>query len=69
MRARQKDWLREKWRTDGLPGTTAFLHPLGGEMDVLLDHEAIRWGRYLKTGDKVTMMLKAGAPINAVVVQ
>ncbi len=34
-------------------------------MEILLDHEAIRWGRYLKTGDKVT--IPTTRPINAVV--
>jgi hypothetical protein len=36
-----------------------------GEMDLLLDHEAMRWGRSLKVGDKVT--LRADPPIKALV--
>ncbi len=61
-RRRQDLWLRERWRQHGLAGTVSFLHRLGGEMDVILDHEAIRWGRYLKTGDEVTLIASATPP-------
>lgn len=61
----QSEWLRAKWTADGLPGTLTFHHVFSGEMDVILDHEAIRWGRSLKAGDKVT--LTADPPILAVV--
>ena len=63
--AKQREWLRARWLADGLPGTLAFHHVFSGEMDVILDHEAIRWGRSLKAGDKVT--LTADPPIEAVV--
>jgi len=56
LRRRQDQWLRERWRQDGLAGTVTFLHRLGGEMEVMLDHEAIRWGRYLKSGDEITLI-------------
>ncbi|HUG89388.1 MAG TPA: hypothetical protein VML55_01055, partial [Planctomycetaceae bacterium] len=65
VRGRQQEWLRRLWREKGLPGTVTVLHPLGGEMEVLLDHEAIRWGRSLKTGDEVR--LTTAEPIVAVV--
>lgn len=65
LRQRQREWLRALWRKQGLPGTVSTLHPLGGEMEIILDHEAIRWGRYLKNGDKVT--IPTTRPINAVV--
>jgi hypothetical protein len=66
-RAEQKAWLRKRWADDGLPGTVAFLHPFSGEMDYVLDHEAMRWGRSLQPGDKVTLQ---GSPtIPAVVKQ
>lgn len=55
LRSEQKTWLRERWRKEGLPGSVSFLHPLGGEMDVILDHEAIRWGRSLKKGDVIKL--------------
>lgn len=61
----QKDYLREQWRKEGLGGTVTFLHKLGGEMEIMLDHEAIRWGRYLKNGDAVT--LKTEGDLKAVV--
>ena len=65
LRERQRTHLRTLWRTSGLPGTVSALHPLGGEMDLLLDHEGLRWGRYLKNGDAVT--LRTARPIKAVV--
>ena len=40
QRDNQKEQLCELWRKRGLPGTVGFLHPLGGEMEVMLDHEA-----------------------------
>jgi len=64
-RAEQKKALRQRWITGGLPGTAAFLHTFSGELDLILDHEAMRWGRSLKPGDKVT--LQATPPIAAVV--
>jgi hypothetical protein len=65
LRAAQKVWLRERWQKEGLPGCVTFLHPLGGEMDVILDHEAIRWARSLKKGDVVK--LATGNPIDGLV--
>lgn len=64
-REQQKLTLSKLWAGDGLPGTIAFAHVFSGEMDLLLDHEAMRWGRSLKPGDKVT--LSATPPINALV--
>lgn len=64
-RAKQRDYLRGLWREKGLPGSVLFTHKLSGEMEVMLDHEAMRWGRYLKNGDKVT--LKADGDIKATV--
>ena len=51
--ADQRKYLRERWLADGLPGTITFLHVFNGEMELTLDHEAIRWGRSLKPGDEV----------------
>jgi hypothetical protein len=64
-RAEQQAWLRKLWTDQGLPGSVAFAHTFSGELDFMLDHEAMRWGRSLKTGDKVT--LTATPPIQAVV--
>jgi len=55
-RAKQRDWLRERWREEGLPGMVSFLHPLSGEMEVFLDHEGRRWGRHLENGARVTLV-------------
>src|SRR5262249_48313307 len=64
-RGRQGQWLRERWTKEGLPGTITFVHIYSGETDLMLDHEAMRWGRSLKAGDKV--MVNTGSPINSVV--
>jgi hypothetical protein len=66
-RAEQQAELRTRWTKEGLPGTVTFLHPFSGEMDYTLDHEAMRWGRSLRPGDKVS--LQASPPIAAVVKQ
>jgi hypothetical protein len=66
-RAEQQAKLRQHWIDKGLPGTVTFLHIFSGEMDFMLDHEAMRWGRSLKLGDEVT--LQATPPIAAVVKQ
>jgi hypothetical protein len=66
-RQKQQARLRDLWLKDGLPGTVAFVHAFSGEADLMLDHEAMRWGRSLQRGDKVT--LQADPPIQAVVKQ
>jgi hypothetical protein len=64
-RAAQKAWLRARWTEDGLPGTLTFHHVFSGELELTLDHEAMRWGRSLQPGD--TVHLQADPPIKAVV--
>jgi hypothetical protein len=64
-RTAQKAELAKRWTDEGLPGTVSFLHIFSGEMDFILDHEAMRWGRSLQQGDKVS--LQAEPPIAAVV--
>ncbi len=66
LRNEQRTFLRELWKKEGLPGTATFLHPFGGELDVILDHEAMRWSRNLETGDRVELIAD-GEPIEAVV--
>jgi hypothetical protein len=61
----QKAWLRKRWAEEGLPGTLTFHHVFSGELEVMLDHEAQRWGRSLSPGDVVH--LTATPPIKAVV--
>lgn len=65
LRDTQQQWLREQWHEQGLPGSVSVLHPLGGEMDVLLAHEAMRWARYLEPGAEVSIL--QDRPIQAVV--
>lgn len=64
-RTAQKAWLRKRWADEGLPGTLTFLHVFSGELELALDHEAMRWGRSLDAGD--TVHLQADPPIRAVV--
>lgn len=64
-RTAQRAALRKRWIDEGLPGTVTFLHRFSGEMEIMLDHEAMRWGRSLKLGDKVT--LAAQPPIAGIV--
>jgi hypothetical protein len=64
-RQKQKARLRGLWLKEGLPATVAFVHTFSGEADLMLDHEAMRWGRSLTPGDKVT--LQANPPVQAVV--
>jgi hypothetical protein len=64
VRSEQKAALRENWLKKGLPGTVTFLH-LSGEMDFMLDHEAMRWGRSLRPGDKASLLVSP--PARAVV--
>lgn len=55
LKEAQKARLEERWRKTGLPGTITGLHLLSGEIEITLDHEAMRWGRSLKPGDPVTL--------------
>ncbi len=65
MRAEQKRTLRKYWEEEGLPGVVSFLHIFSGEIEVMLDHEAMQWGRSLQPGAKVS--LQVDPPISAVV--
>jgi hypothetical protein len=64
-RHEQKAWLRQRWIDDGLPGTLTMHHVFSGELELALDHEALRWGRSLHAGD--TVHLQVEPPIKAVV--
>jgi hypothetical protein len=64
-RLAQQDWLRQVWQRYGLPGTLTFHHIFSGELELMLDHEAIRWGRSLATGNVVHLV--AEPPIKGVV--
>jgi hypothetical protein len=44
-REQQKALLQERWLKDGLPGTVIFRHVFSGELEFMLDHEAMRWTR------------------------
>lgn len=65
QRAEQRKWLSQQWLKSGLPGTVSVVHVFSGEMDFLIDHEGLRWGRNLQTGDKVRLL--DSPPIVAVV--
>lgn len=65
LRQEQRKKVRERWTKQGLPGVLGFVHVYSGEADLILDHEAMRWARSLKPGDKV--QLPAEPAIQAVV--
>jgi hypothetical protein len=44
-RAAQKAALHGRWAAEGLPGTLVFSHAQRREVEIMLDHEAMRWGR------------------------
>jgi hypothetical protein len=60
--AAQKAALRRRWADEGLPGTLIFTHPEQREVEVILDHEALRWGRSLEAGAHVTLQVAKGIP-------
>jgi hypothetical protein len=64
-RLAQKAWLQKHWTQHGLPGTLTFHHLFSGELEIALDHEAIRWARSLTGGDEV--YLTADPPIKGIV--
>ena len=61
----QRTWLRTRWTNEGLPGTLTFHHVFSGELEIMLDHEAMRWGRSLSAGDVVHLQVQP--PIKGVV--
>jgi hypothetical protein len=58
MRAEQQRLLAKRWETEGLPGVVSFPHVFSGEIEVMLDHEAMRWGRSLLPGAKVSLQVE-----------
>jgi hypothetical protein len=70
LRRTQQQWLRSQWSSEGLPGTLTFTHVFNGELDIVLDHETMRWARSLQPGTAVQMMPPAASkqlPINGIV--
>jgi len=57
----QRDALSRLWQEEGLPGTVTFAH-VAGEVEVTLDHEAMRWARSLKVGAGVELEDLAARP-------
>ena len=53
--------LKRLWEREGLPGTIAFAH-VAGEVEIMLDHETIRWARSLMAGDGVELEDLASRP-------
>ncbi len=54
-RMRQMAELNQRWTNDGLPGIVAFQHANRRQLEVMLDHESLSWGRTLQPGDRVTL--------------
>jgi hypothetical protein len=61
----QVRWMRQRWAEEGLPGTVSVAHLFSGEVEVLIDHEGMRWARALRRGDIVH--ITADPQIKAVV--
>jgi hypothetical protein len=64
-RQAQRQALRKRWLAEGLPGSVSFVHVFSGEMDLMVEHEGMRWARSLERGNKVTLV--ADPAITAVV--
>lgn len=68
LRQAQRQYLRTRWSHEGIPGTLTFTHLFNGELDVVLDHETMRWARSLKTGTEVQLISPENQPpINGLV--
>jgi Protein of unknown function (DUF3179) len=60
----QRTMIRWLWQEEGLPGTVTFAH-VAGEVEVTLDHEAMRWGRSLQPGAEVKLEDLSSRPAGA----
>jgi hypothetical protein len=67
MKETQKGALEERWKRDGIPATLGAMHALVGEVEVVVDHEAMKWARALKVNDVVKIRVEKEKPINAAV--
>jgi hypothetical protein len=61
-RVGQKKALAKRWIDEGLAGTLMFSHPDSHEVELVLDHEGMHWGRSLQAGDEVTLQAKTAIP-------
>ena len=61
--------LVKRWTNDGLPGTLVFRHEDRQQIELMLDHESMSWGRTLLGGDKLTVTLAHNMSVTAVVRQ
>ena len=66
-RDHQRAFLRKIWKEQGLPATVSALHPFTDRMEVIVDHEGMRWSRALGTDDEVEIV-SSGASRNGRVV-
>jgi hypothetical protein len=57
LRHKQELVRRADLRGGGLPTSVAANHPFAGEIEVMVDHEAMRWARHQQPGVEVTLML------------
>jgi hypothetical protein len=58
MKRAQKERLEARWKRDGVPGTVGRVNALVGELELVVDHEAMRPARSLKPGDKLKLRLE-----------
>jgi hypothetical protein len=64
LRDWQRSTLRMVWQLEGLPATVTFAH-VAGEVELTLDHEAMRWARSLKAGTEVKLEDLSSRPSTA----
>jgi len=63
MRRAQREKLQERWKRLGLPGTVGIVNALSGDIEVSVDHEAMRPARALKPGDTLKLQLEKPVPV------
>ncbi|MBC7965891.1 MAG: DUF3179 domain-containing protein, partial [Fuerstia sp.] len=67
VRAKQMSELKQRWTQEGLPGTLVFRHDDRQQIELMLDHESMFWGRTLLSDDKLTLTLAENISLTAVV--
>lgn len=68
-RENQMSEIVKRWASDGLPGTLIFWHEDRQQIELMLDHESMFWGRTLTSGDKVNLTLPQNMSVTAIVRQ
>ena len=65
----QMSELVKRWTNEGLPGTLVFRHEDQQQIELMLDHESMFWGRTLRGGDTLTLTLAQNMSMTVIVKQ